>query len=264
MPNSSRYLKAMPRLQCLIPIRAATNQWLLVVPIVVALGITASSAVAAPAFYDGNSADGSIAVFSSKEQMVPGDTDQELDVYVRSFDTGLGEYLTREVSIGPAGGNDAQPAIYDGMSSDGTEIFFSTNEPMVAADSDHREDIYARNLSENRTVLVSQGSTACAGQGCGNGAFDASFLPGGVAPEGGVVFFGSKEILDGVDQDGGFDIYVRDIAAETTHLVSVADASCGTCVERKPRLSVLGYRRSRRPRLLHHRREAGHRRFRFG
>jgi hypothetical protein len=193
-------------------------------------GVCAQSALAAPAFYDANSSDGSIAIFSSKEQMVPGDTDQELDVYVRSFDSGLGEYLTREVSIGPAGGNDAQPAIYDGMSSDGTEIFFSTNEPMVGTDSDHSEDIYVRNLSENRTVLVSQGGAACAGQGCGNGAFDASFLPGGVAPEGGVVFFGSKERLDGTDQDSGFDIYARDIAAETTRLVSVADASCGTCV----------------------------------
>jgi hypothetical protein len=198
--------------------------------ILIALCILAPIASAAPAFYDANSSDGSIAVFSSKEQMVPGDTDQELDVYVRSFDSGAGEYLTREVSIGPAGGNDAQPAIYDGMSSDGTEIFLSTNEPLVAADTDHSEDVYVRNLSENRTVLVSQGSAACSGQGCGNGVFDASFLPGGVAPEGGVVFFGSNERLDGTDQDSGFDIYVRDIPAETTRLVSVADASCGTCV----------------------------------
>jgi hypothetical protein len=51
-----------------------------------------------------------------------------------------------------------------------------------------------------------------------------------VAPEGGVVFFGSNEHLDGTDQDSGFDIYARDIAAETTRLVSAADPGCGTCV----------------------------------
>ncbi|MDX6634665.1 MAG: hypothetical protein QOF06_868 [Solirubrobacterales bacterium] len=191
--------------------------------------MVASSALAASAFYDGNSSDGSIAVFSSKEQMVAGDTDQELDVYVRAFDIGLGEYLTREVSIGPRGGNDAQPATYDGMSSDGSEVFFSTEEPMVAGDTDASEDVYLRDLDENRTVLVSQGSAGCAIQACGNGGFDVSFLPGGVAPEGDVVFFGSAERLDAADQDNAFDVYVRHVEAETTQLVSAPDPGCGAC-----------------------------------
>ncbi|HET9198605.1 MAG TPA: hypothetical protein VFN92_10175 [Solirubrobacterales bacterium] len=195
----------------------------------VLLGACAQSAFAAPAFYDGNSADGSVAVFSSKEQMVPGDTDQELDVFVRAFDTGLGEYLTREISIGPRGGNDAQPATFGGMSSDGSEVFFSTEEPMVAADVDDAVDVYLRDLNENRTVLVSQGNGACAGQGCGNGGFDVSFLPDGVAPDGGVVFFGSNERLEAADQDSAFDVYVRDVVAETTRLVSAPDPSCASC-----------------------------------
>jgi hypothetical protein len=190
-----------------------------------------AAASAAPAFYDGNSADGSIAVFSTKEQMVPGDTDQELDIYVRAFDSGLGEYLTREVSIGPRGGNDAQPATFDGMSSDGSEVFFSTDEPMVAADSDAFEDIYVRDLGENRTTMVSQGDAACAAQSCGNGKFDAVFLPKGVAREGGVAFFGSSEKLAPADQDSAFDLYVRDIAAGTTRLVSAPDPSCATCLD---------------------------------
>jgi hypothetical protein len=192
-------------------------------------GVCAQSAFAAPAFYDGNSAAGSIAVFSTKEQMVPGDTDQELDVYVREFDGGFGEYLTREVSIGPKGGNDAQPATFDGMSSDGSEVFFSTAEPMVPGDTDQAEDVYLRDLVQNRTVLVSQGSSGCAGQGCGNGAFAASFLPGGAAPDGGIVFFGSSERLEAADQDGAFDVYVRDLGAETTRLVSVPDPGCVAC-----------------------------------
>jgi len=190
----------------------------------------APTAVAAPAFYDGNSADGSTAIFSTKEQMVPGDTDQELDVYVRAFDEGLGEYLTREVSIGPRGGNDAQPATFGGMSSDGSEVFFSTAEPLVAGDTDQAEDVYLRDLVENRTVLVSQGSSGCTGQVCGNGGFGASFLPGGAAPDGGIVFFGSSERLNTADQDNAFDVYVRDVEAETTRLVSAPDPSCAGCV----------------------------------
>lgn len=190
----------------------------------------APTARAATAFYDGNSANGSIAVFSTKEQMVPGDTDQEEDVFVRSFDVGLGEYLTREVSIGPQGGNDAQAARFDGMSSDGSEVFFSTEEPMVAADTDDADDLYVRDLTDNRTALVSQGDPGCAVQNCGNGAFDASFVPGGIAPDGGVAFFGSKERLSPADQDSGFDLYARDVEAETTRLVSAPDAGCGGCV----------------------------------
>jgi hypothetical protein len=192
-------------------------------------GIWIPSAFAAPAFYDGNSADGSIAVFSTKEPMVPGDTDQELDVYVRELDIGLGEYLTREVSIGPKGGNDAQPATFDGMSSDGNEVFFSTMESMVPGDTDQAEDVYLRDLVQNRTVLVSQGSSGCGSQGCGNGAFAASFLPGGVAPDGDIVFFGTSERLEAADQDSAFDVYVRDLGAETTRLVSAPDPSCATC-----------------------------------
>jgi len=198
-----------------------------------ALGlIVAPSASALPAFYGGNSADGKIAVFSTVEQMVPGDTDQQEDVFVRSFDEGLGEFVTREISIGPSGGNDARAAHYEGMSHDGSEVFFSTKEKLVTGDNDQAaEDIYVRNLTENRTILISQGDPGCAAQGCGNGAQPAIFLPGGIAPDGGIVFFSSEEKLAGPDSDGtGFDIYARDVAAGTTTLVSAPDASCAGCL----------------------------------
>jgi hypothetical protein len=190
---------------------------------------SAPKAAADAAFYDGNSTSGGIVIFSSKEQMVPGDADQEEDVYVRSFDTGLGEYLTREVSIGPRGGNDAQPAIYNGMSRDGREVFFSTAEPMVVGDTDDANDLYVRDLVENRTILVSRADPTCATPGCGNGDFDVSFLPGAAAPDGGVAFFGTKERLASADQDNALDVYVRDVAAETTKLASAPDPSCGGC-----------------------------------
>jgi hypothetical protein len=194
----------------------------------IALICAPAAASAAPAFYDGNSADGSVAVFSTKDQMVPGDTDQQLDVYVRSFDSSLAEYVTHEVSLGPRGGNDALPAQYVGMSSDGNEIFFSTRESLVPGDTDSSGDIYMRVLSENRTVLVSQGGD-CAGQGCGNGEVEADALPGGISGDGNVVFFGTDERLSSTDTDSAFDIYARDLVSQTTTLVTAPDPSCAVC-----------------------------------
>lgn len=194
--------------------------------LVLGIGLSANAAIAAPVTYDGISADGSVAIFSTKEQMVPGDTDQEEDVYVRSFDSTLGEMVTREVSIGPSGGNDTLPAHYDGISADGTEVFFSTKEPLVPADTDHSEDLYVRNLEENRTILISQADPSCTEGGCGNGEAAASFVPGGVVPAGVQVFFTTNEALSSADKDGGFDIYRRDVETGTTTLVSTPDSSC--------------------------------------
>ncbi len=101
---------------------------------------------------------------------MPGDTDNRRDVYVRSFDSTLGSYVTREVSTGPTGGNDAFDAFFEKASADGTKIFFSTDESLVAADTDHETDVYLRDLSKGTTTLVSQGNGACA-PACGNGSF---------------------------------------------------------------------------------------------
>jgi hypothetical protein len=202
----------------------------------------APGAWAAPAFYGGISSDGEVAAFSTKEPMVPGDTDQELDVFVRELDQGLGEYVTREVSIGPSGGNDTLPAQFDGISADGVEVVFSTAEPMVPADLDQKEDVYLRDLVENRTILISQGDASCDEGGCGNGPNDAGFATGGMAREGGVVFFTTTEVLDAADHDGGFDVYARDVEAGQTVLVSAGAGSCSAegCGDQGEGASFLG------------------------
>jgi len=192
----------------------------------VVAAVWAAPAGALPATYDGIAADGHLALFNTAEQMVPGDTDHEQDVYVRAFDAGIGEYVTREVSIGPLGGNDAYPAIYDGVSGDGGRVFFSTKEPLVPADGDHREDVYTRDLSTNTTTLVTQGDSSCAGEGCGNGAADSSFVPGGVVSSGSRLFFATTEKLAAGDNDSALDVYMRNLAGGKTVLVSRGDSSC--------------------------------------
>lgn len=215
MADSSRY----PQTMALSPTRALASAFL-------ALAILAAPACALPVTYDGIAADGHLALFNAAEQMVPGDTDHEQDVYARAFDAGIGEYVTREVSIGPLGGNDAYPAQYDGVSSDGGRVFFSTKEPLVPADGDHREDVYVRDLSTNTTTLVTQGDDSCAVEGCGNGAADSSFVPGGVVPSGGRLFFATTEKLSAADGDNSLDVYMRDLAGGKTVLVSQGDSSC--------------------------------------
>ena len=188
-------------------------------------------ALAADANFNGGSADGSVAVFSTTDKLVPGDTDSKRDVYQRTYDAEVGAYVTREASAGPTGGNDAYDASFQGVSANGREIYFSTQEPLAAADGDKNSiDVYAHDTVTGQTVLVSRASSSCEGASCGNGSAAATFK--GASTDGQRVFFETSESLAAADGDEAPDVYVRDLAAEppTTALVSRADASCvGSC-----------------------------------
>ncbi|TMK56519.1 MAG: hypothetical protein E6G51_09805 [Actinobacteria bacterium] len=186
----------------------------------VAVAVSVSDAAAAPANFAGASSDGGRVFFTTTDTLVNGDTDSRQDVYERSYDTGLGRYVTRLVSTGPTGGNDAYPVLYDGASADGTRAFFSTEEKLVGVDEDLSEDIYERDLTTNTTSLVSIGDAG------GNGETDANFSPGGVIPGGDKVFFRTSEVLDADDGDTFIDLYIRDLDAGTTTLVSAGSADC--------------------------------------
>jgi Tol biopolymer transport system component len=227
MAEPSRYVMTMSRDFPKLALRPRLRRACLAIGAALfAVVLGAAQASALPATYDGIAADGHLALFSTAEQMVPGDTDHEQDVYVRAKDAVLGEWVTREVSIGPLGGNDAYPAQYDGVSSDGSKVFFSTKEPLVTADGDRREDVYMRDLNTNTTTLVTQGDSSCAVEGCGSGAADSSFVPGGIVASGERLFFATTEKLNAADGDNSLDIYMRNLASGKTVLVSQGDSSC--------------------------------------
>ncbi|HET7053212.1 MAG TPA: hypothetical protein VFI09_04755 [Solirubrobacterales bacterium] len=185
---------------------------------------------AADANFNGTSADGSIAVFSTTDKLVPGDTDSKRDVYQRSFDSGVGAYVTREASSGPTGGNDAYDATFKGVSADGREVFFSTEEPLVDADRDRSVDVYAHDTTTGKTVLVSRAASSCESGPCGSGTATATYR--GASADGLKVFFETSESLTPADGDEASDVYMRDLAAEPpeTVLVSQPGASCsGSC-----------------------------------
>lgn len=188
----------------------------------VAMLMLTASASAAPA-YKGSSNDGRIVFFETDEQLVPGDTDAKRDVYERFYDdeVGIKSYVTREISLGPAGGNDAFNATFEKASADGTVVFFSTEEALVEEDADRRMDVYMREPEGGETTLVSQGAAGCSP--CGNGPFDAGFA--GASSDGEEAFFVSQEELVGADKDNSVDIYERDLSGDgETKLIST-----GTC-----------------------------------
>jgi hypothetical protein len=188
-----------------------------------------ASAMAVPATYKGSSSLGDVVFFETEERLVPGDTDNKRDIYERSFDPNVegGTYVTRQVSTGPTGGNDAYNALFEGNSPDGGVAFFSTEESLVGLDKDKRTDVYMRELS-GLTTLVSIATASCSGT-CGNSeAADANFV--GVSADGSVVFFTTNEPLDETDVDNAFDLYAYDRGTGKTELVSSAVPGCtGSC-----------------------------------
>ena len=119
--------------------------------------VTSGTAPGIP-IYDGASDDGTHVFFETDDALVAGDTDTQFDVYERFSGS------TTLVSTGPAGGNGAFPARYQGNSQSGARVWFETNEVLVAGDTDAQNDVFER--SGGSTTQISTG---------GNGAFDAFF-----------------------------------------------------------------------------------------
>jgi hypothetical protein len=152
--------------------------------------------------FSGVSADGSRVFVETAEQLTSTDTDSGWDVYERSGGT------TTQVSTGPGGGNSGIESFYGGISVDGSRVFFTSYDALVAGDTDSgRKDVYER--SGGTTTLISTGPTG------GSGAYGADFSR--VTPDGAIVFFRTQEPLVSGDTDTSLDIYKR-AGGTTTHL----------------------------------------------
>jgi hypothetical protein len=171
--------------------------------------------------FGGASTDGTRVFFTTDENLVGADTDGYSDVYERSGGT------TTLVSAPGAGasGPAKDYTYFVGASADGTQVFFSTTENLVSADTDGLDDVYQR--VHATTTLV---STAAPGAGAKVGKATlpdrAAFFEGASA-DGTRVFFSTTQKLDAADTDAFKDIYERSGGA--TALVSGpgAGASAG-------------------------------------
>ena len=138
------------------------------------------------------SSNGQTVFFETTESLVASDTDAVQDIYARSGGT------TTLVSTGPNGGNGDLPATFDSAIADGSRVFFSTDESLVAADTDSSQDVYER--SGGATTIHSIGPTD------GNGNPRATFV--GASATGSRVFIETSEPLNDVlDRDGLLDVY---------------------------------------------------------
>ncbi|HKG35435.1 MAG TPA: hypothetical protein VKA89_03240 [Solirubrobacterales bacterium] len=164
-----------------------------------ALAALPAAAAASPAQFVGASTDGDRVFFTTLDKLVPGDTDNRVDIYERSAGT------TRVLSTGPTGGNDAIAPTFGAASGDGSRVFFTTREALVSSDNDFSVDVYER--SAGTTTRLSTGPAG------GNGAFGAELV--GITPDGLRAFVLTNEQLTSADTDNAFDIYMRS-AGQTT------------------------------------------------
>ncbi|MEG4280507.1 calcium-binding protein [Microcoleus sp. MON1_C1] len=172
------------------------------------------------------SADGRFVAFESNvSNLVPGDTNDNPDIFVRDTLTST----TVRVSVDSAGNQANNASVPQGrlsasgssspsMSADGRFVAFdsySTN--LVPGDTNNRNDIFVRDTLTNTTTHVSVDSE-------GNQALDSSSSPSISASGRFVAFHSNASNLVPGDTNNRNDIFVRDTLTNTTTRVSVDSA----------------------------------------
>jgi hypothetical protein len=164
--------------------------------------------------FNGISADGTRALFTTAESLVAADADPDSsDVYMRSGGT------TTLISTGALGGNGELEAAYAGQSQDATRVFFHTDEPLEASDIDTTQDVYVR--ADGATTHLSIGPAG----GNGNDDFDYDAFFDGASVDGAVAWLHTDEVLVAGDTDDANDVYQR--VGGTLTLVSGGSAGIG-------------------------------------
>jgi Tol biopolymer transport system component len=158
-------------------------------------------------FGAGLSADGRYAVFSSQaSNLVRGDTNNALDVFVRDRDTGT----TERVSLSGAGRQGNEESFGTSITPDGRYVAFTSRASnLVPGDTNGQTDAFLRDRRTGRTIRVSVSATGAQGDSESN-------FPR-VSANGRYVVFQSvaTNLVDG-DTNDTSDVFVRDTRAGTT------------------------------------------------
>ncbi len=186
-----------------------------------------------PTDVQGISGDGRFVVFASESSnLVPGDTNGYLDVFVRDRCISHGTPVpscsaaTERVSVG-VGGSEANGTnttiAFSGaaISDDGRYVAFTSQASnLVANDTNAAGDVFVYDRWTRTTELVSVSSRGEQG----NTYSDLSNV-GAMSPDGRYVVFDSRASnLVAGDTNDAFDIFLRDRVAGTTELISVSSA----------------------------------------
>ena len=144
------------------------------------------------------SRDGSRVFWETHESISTfGDTDSVVDVYARNSNGSVSL-----ISDHPTSNPDAETgARVGGASADGARVFFVTDEPLLASDTDASQDVYARNANSTLSHLSDHPTTSA------DAAVEALF--GGSSHDGTRVFIATSEAMVASDTDPALDVYER-------------------------------------------------------
>jgi len=158
------------------------------------------------------SADGRfVAFFSDATNLVPGDTNNTIDIFVRDTLTNT----TTRVSVNSEGNQGNSLSWRPSISGDGRFVVFSSDASnLVPGDTNNSRDIFVRDTLTNTTTRFSVDS---AGAQANESSHDPS-----ISADGRFVAFASdaSNLVPG-DTNSKDDIFVRDILTNTTTRVSV-------------------------------------------
>ena len=155
------------------------------------------------------SADGNCVLVGTSEALTSEDTDSWWDLYERCGTT------TKEVTIGPNGGNSVNSAAsIDAITPDGSCVMFTTNDALTSDDSGNSYDTYVRCGTSIRRV--STGPTDSSGD-----TFSES--GDGLTADGSCALFETDEPLVASDSGTDWDIYKR--CGSTTTLMTPGTSS---------------------------------------
>jgi hypothetical protein len=174
-------------------------------------------------FADSISADGRFVVFESDAvNLSDADDDGVFDVYVRDLQSNTTTLVSRQsAAAGGAGGNGDSSG--GSISADGRFVAFTSRATNLTADAGTGLEVFVRDLQTSTTTLVSRQSAAD-----GGGVGDGNSFTARISADGGRVAFTSRaDNLSDDDVDGVEDIFVRDLDARTTTLVSRAAEATG-------------------------------------
>jgi hypothetical protein len=191
------------------------------------------------------SADGRYVAFvSAATDLVAGvtDTNAARDVFVRDM---LPGGTTELVSVSTVAGKTGdKESTWPAISGDGRVVaFLSEATNLTAADGNGLRDVFARDIQADVTTLVSVNRT---GTGGGNGVSGPEIgdnSPPDITPDGNYVAFESMAgDLVASDVNSSMDVFVRDLAAQKTTLVSanMANSGAGNNISGGPSMSANG------------------------
>lgn len=181
------------------------------------------SAVINPATVPRMSADGRYVAFEySDGTLVPNDSNRFYDVVVRDLTTNTFELISAHLPAFPSSTLSGLFGISSAPVSNGRYVAFaSAADQLVPNDTNGFSDIFVHDLVTGTNILVSVDSNSVKS---GNGV---SINPGMSADGRYVVFTSSATNLVAGDANNALDVFIRDMAAGVTRLVSINTISNG-------------------------------------